>query len=109
MNAFDVGYNSFMQALEKRAGLLETLDDLSAKASRLSINSDKRNDELDSKLDQLIALSRQQAGLGNPQEDNYKLKFIGADPGAKKLIKKKRRVLEATLKDIMREDDEDLE
>lgn len=108
MDAFEIGYSSFAIGMAKQAGLLDTLDDISAKVSRFSINTDKKNDDLDAKLDQLIAMNRgRQAPASMPQQ---KVRFIGADPAAKKLIKKKRRALEAALREMLRDDvDEDFD
>ena len=91
MNTFDVGYASFCK--QAQLGLLQGVGEM---AANMNINSDKRNEELDKKLDQIIAATAAAGG----SLDKDKIKVVGADEDAKKAISKKKQIIEQILKEL---------
>lgn len=113
MNAFDLGYK-FGMAKAAEENLFSMANRLNSLSSSLKINRDKSNAALDSKLDDILArLEAERAADAAPPRartsSGTKINILGEDPAAKKLIKKKRKIIERAVKDLMnREKSEDV-
>ena len=113
MNAFDLGYK-FGMAKAAEENLFSMANRLNSLSSSLKINRDKSNAALDSKLDDILArLEAERAAAAAPSRARTssatKINISGDDPAAKRLIKKKRKIIERAVKDLMnREKSEDV-
>ena len=88
---FKQGFSDMM----KEAGVLP-FEDLGLSATLFGINTDKRNYELDEKLDQII----KRLSPDEPEDNESKVRISGLDQDAKSLINKKKKLLAEVIAEL---------